>query len=430
MQYIGVIDCNNFFVSCERLFRPDLIGKPVMVLSSNDGCVVARSQEIKDMGIQVGVPYFQIKDIIKKSGTTVFSSHFTLYRDLSMRVFTVVREVCPDMEQYSIDEVFFTVTAPSLAAAQVAMANLKKLVEQRVGIPVSIGLSATKTQAKYANKLAKKAGGVVVLGSADWKPLAARVPLSEIWGVGGRLSRRYQEAGIPTVAALLSCPKLRLQSLFGVSGVRLQAELNGQAVYLVGAASAAQKSLMSSRSFPSISTDIRVLKDAVAYHIRSGAADLRRLGLRAGLLQVTIVPSRYSDYAATPGSLKVKFIEPTAATAILLQGAMGLVEQLFVTGVPYKKAGIILSQLTSITLSQASLFESSEVSGLTRLDAVIDALNHKFGRETLQLGRHNYPAVWVARSNTMSPQYTTNWQELAVVKAYNQATESVTDRCT
>ena len=176
MKYIGVIDGNNFFVSCERLFRPDLVGKPVIVLSSNDGCVVARSQEVKDIGVAMGVPVFQIKDIIKDKGIVTFSSNFTLYRDISQRVFSVVKELLPDKEQYSIDEAFFTLEATDVVEVTHKLKVIKHEIERRVGIPVSIGLAATKTQAKYASKLAKKTGGVVVIDGCSWHALATHIP--------------------------------------------------------------------------------------------------------------------------------------------------------------------------------------------------------------------------------------------------------------
>jgi DNA polymerase V len=191
MKYIGVVDCNNFFVSCERLFRPDLLRKPVLVLSSNDGCVVARSQEVKDIGIAMGVPYFQIKDIIKDNGITCFSSHFALYRDISRRVFVVVAELVPLHEIYSIDEAFFVLEATSDAEAAAVALRLKQSIEKRVGIPVSIGISDTKTRAKLVSKIAKKKGGIAVLVGDEFMTVCGEKLLAEVWGVGRNLTVRY-----------------------------------------------------------------------------------------------------------------------------------------------------------------------------------------------------------------------------------------------
>lgn len=416
MNYIGVLDCNNFFVSCERLFRPDLRHSPVLVLSSNDGCVVARSQEVKDIGVTMGVPYFQIKDIIKNKAIVCFSSHFTLYRDISARVFRVVRELLPDMEQYSIDEAFFSFTAETKTEAEALLRSVKQQVEKRVGIPVSIGLAATKTQAKYANRLAKKAGGVTVLTSEDWLALAGEIQLESIWGVGGRMAARYRAASLLTVSDVTRCPAPRLQTLFGVVGSRLQAELQGVVMYPVSAAHTVQKSTISSRSFKASSTDILVLKDAVAYHVRHAAADIRRLGVLACYLTVTLLPGRHSDYFMRGGTRALDLSEPTADSAVLLTAAMRLVEQLYEAGVPYKKAGISLSKFIPEAYVQTSLFAPA-VKKDTRLGDTIDALNARYGRESVQLGRHTHAEGWQSKQEKKSPAYTTDWSAVPVVTA-------------
>ena len=416
MNYIGVIDCNNFFVSCERLFRPDLLRKPVLVLSSNDGCVVARSQEVKDMGITMGVPYFQIKDIVIKSRITCFSSHFTLYRDISARVFMVVRELLPQMEQYSIDEAFFSFTAASKTEAELALRSITQEVEARVGIPVSIGLAATKTQAKYANRLAKKAGGVSVLTAVDWSDLAPAIPLQSIWGVGGQMATRYRAASLLTVVDVMQCPAPRLNSLFGVVGARLQAELQGVSVYPVSQVRTLQKSTISSRSFRESTTNILVLKDAVAYHVRQAAADVRRMDMLACHLTVTLLPGRHGDFFMRGGTLALDLSEPTADSAILLTAAMRLVEQLYEGEVPYKKAGISLSKFIPVAYVQTSLFAPVAKKDAVLSDA-IDALNARYGHESVQLGRHTLIEQWQSRQENKSPAYTTNWSAVAMVKA-------------
>jgi len=417
MQYIGVIDCNNFFVSCERLFRPDLRNKPVLVLSSNDGCVVARSQEVKDMGITMGVPYFQIKDIVKKANVTVFSSHFALYRDISTRVFSVVKLLLPDKQQYSIDEAFFTFEVESVAVAETELQRIKSRVERSVGIPVSIGLARTKTQAKYANRLAKKAGDVTILSPEAWSALGPQILLADLWGVGRRMVVRYRDAQLVTVSDLLAAPRPRIDVLFGIAGLRLQAELAGQVMYPVEKNDTLQKSIMSSRSFKTATSSLAVLKDAVAYHVRHAAEELRHLGLFAGSLSVSIHPSRHGDYVLRGGTLQVLLNIPTADTALLMKSAMQLVEQLFEPDVPYKKAGILLSQLTSNTVVQTTLFESLTASPkTTMLMQTMDTLNAKFGRDMLQFGRHTAAQTWSAGRSELSPAYTTNWSAVPVVR--------------
>lgn len=417
MKYIGVVDGNNFFVSCERLFRPDLMGKPVVVLSSNDGCVVARSQEIKDMGISMGVPIFTIKDMVRDKGIVTFSSNFTLYRDISQRVFSVVKELLPDKEQYSIDEAFFTLEAHSVEDAINQLRSIKKQVEQRVGIPVSIGLAATKTQAKYASKLAKKSGGVAVLDQAAWLALSPNIALQSIWGVGGALQQRYKAAGLLTVADVINCPLERITTLFGVVGSRLKAELTGNVAYPVFISSKLPQSITSSRSFKNTTSDISVIKDAVAYHVRQVVADLVTQNLQVGRVSVLVTASRHGDYVLR-GGVKTNFL--AVKTSDLLQIiaiAMDLVDELFEADVPFKKAGVILSDLAPLGTHQSSLFPEDNKPLESVLTNLVMELNKRFGIETLQVGKQTSAKSWQSKHEHVSPSYTTQWSELVVVKA-------------
>lgn len=412
---IGLLDCNNFFVSCERLFRPDLLGKPVLVLSSNDGCVVARSQEVKDIGVLMGVPYFQIKDIVKKHGITTFSSHFALYRDISRRVFSVMKEVCPQVEQYSIDEAFFTIDGDPTAVAK----QLKERVEQVVGIPVSIGVAATKTQAKYASKLAKKGTGIQVLGAGEWEDMAARIPLQDIWGVGGKMELAFKAQGLKTVADLVSADQARIDQLFGVVGLRLQQELAGILVHTIGSKSAVlQQSIMSSRSFKNPVSDLEIMADAVAYHTRHIAAELREMGQKARVLRVTIQPSRHGDFVLRGGVREVILEAPSNDTIELVSLANTALCELFEPGVPYKKVGVTVVGLTDAQVEQGSLFA---VRGRVRAGAhvlsVLDTLNAAAGKEVVLVGSRLRSDIWQARTGSRSPAYTTKWADVREVKA-------------
>ena len=311
MNWIGVVDCNNFFVSCERLFRPDLRKRPVIVLSSNDGCVVARSQEVKDMGVPMGVPYFKIKDIVKDNGITTFSSHFTLYRDISSRVFTVLKEELSDVEQYSIDEAFFAISGTKEEVVA-RVTRIKLRIEQLVGVPVSVGVAATKTIAKVAVDQAKKTTGILVLSKTDWELARHELPLGDVWGVGRKLSTRFTVLGVKTVPELLHTAPVVVEKHFGVVGLRLQAELSGDAAYPVCSTSLPQQSIMSSRSFKDATEDVMVLEDAVAFHTRAVAADLRRLGKVVSVIRVSIRPSRFSSYLLRGGVAEHQLSEPAA----------------------------------------------------------------------------------------------------------------------
>jgi DNA polymerase V len=410
--YIGLLDCNNFFVSCERLFRPELRQKPVVVLSSNDGCVVARSQEIKDSGVPMGVPYFKIKDTLKKLDATVFSSHFTLYRDISRRVFAVMREELCGVEQYSIDEAFFRLTSLDESVLQ----RVKRVVEQKVGIPVSLGLAATKTQAKYANQLAKRGGGTCVLSPEHWDQLVSDIPLYDIWGVGKRLELRCKQHRLFTVADLIAADPARVRALFGVVGLRLQQELTGTSAYQFTEQLLPQQSMMHSRSFNKVTKDKAVLSDALAYHVRHAAADLRACKQLATSVRVFIRPSRHGDFFLYGGSAEAVLPAPTNDTLVLLRTAQILLSGLYEPGVPYQKTGVVLHGLMAVEGAQPALFVPDRtLTTQSKLMEAVDALNH--GRETVFFGSRLRTKDWQAKAEVRSPAYTTRWEDLATVAA-------------
>ena len=415
--WVGLLDCNNFFVSCERLFRPDLVGKPVAVLSSNDGCVVARSQEVKDMNVPMGVPYFQIKDILKKGSVTTFSSHISLYRDISRRVFEVMKREMGQVEQYSIDEAFF-ICKGSFAEVENMIEQLKNVIEMEVGIPVSIGLAHSKTQAKYAASMAKKSAGVKVLNMEEWSTIITDIPLAKIWGVGGQMELKYKANGLVTVADYLASDKQRLGAIFGVVGQRLYAVLSGYASPSLGSSSSAQKSLMSSRSFKNPTENIDVLADAIAYHVRHVAADLRRLKLKASLIRVSINTSRHGDFILRGGTLDVAFNDSTNDTFKLMAAAQKLLKQLYENDVPYKKVGVVVSDLVDSNGQQGSLFVEEEVTRKQdRLMEIIDNLNTGKNKNLVKLGTRLRAKEWQGRQDSCSPSYTTRWSDVARVSA-------------
>lgn len=417
MAKIGVVDCNNFFVSCERLFRPDLQHKPVAVLSSNDGCIVARSQEVKDIGIPMGVPYFKVKDIVKDNNIILFSSHFTLYGDVSRRVFNTLEALVEKSEQYSIDEAFFVV--PDGIKADELAFRIKNQIERIVGVPVSVGIGASKTQAKYAVELAKKTNGVKVLDESEWINLASNINLSELWGVGGKSTVHYQAAGYITVDDLLKANSTHIKSLFGVVGERLRAELKGFSAYSVDKTKAdSQKSMMSSRSFKESTDKKEVLEDAVAYHTRHIARDLRKDRLEATLVRVTIQPSRYGDFLLQGTTLEAVLDVPTNDTFKLLLVAQSLLNKAYKPNVPYKKAGVIVGQLVSSDRGQAQLFvDNQDVKKSNKLSELMDIINTKADRELITLGDRKKGIAWQARKELVSPAYTTKWTDVAKVKA-------------
>ena len=415
---IGLIDCNNFFVSCERLFRPDLKGKPVVVLSSNDGCVVARSQEIKDNGIPMGIPLFQIKDIIKDIAATTFSSHFALYRDISRRVFEVVRKEFPEMEQYSVDEAFFIINEETESQVYGAIARLKDRVEREVGVPVSVGVAETKTLAKYASHVAKKTKGTYVLMPANRPEVIAPIALKELWGVGKQSADEYKRHSLTTVGDLLALDRFTVDKIFGVAGVRLWQELQGTPSSVLSRRTHIQHSILHSRSFKGTSADISVLKEAVLYHIREAGLDLRAQGLKTKCLQVTLGTSRHGDYLLQGGSKEHYFTVPTNDMFVFTKAALRLVDEIFKPDIPYKKAGVLLYDFVPETVDQISLFETKEEIKTRELTPLIDALNKHLGKGSkVTLGSFAKEQKWQSSQSQKSPAYTTAWKDIAIVKA-------------
>jgi DNA polymerase V len=385
------------------------------VLSSNDGCVVARSKEIKDKGIPMGVPYFQIKDTLKDIGATTFSSHFALYRDVSRRVFEVMRAELDYIEQYSIDEAFFTISGNETEVRE-RLVSLKDRVEREVGVPVSVAAAASKTLAKYASSVAKRTGGIHLMTTSTWLDISKSVPLIELWGVAYRSSKQYGEKGIHTAGELMTLSRSQVEQHFGVHGVRLFMELSGQPAVSVNRSLLNQKSILSSRSFEKTTTDKEVVKDAVAYHVRHAAEDLRAMSKKAAFLQVSITPSRHGDYVLQGGSKAVQLLN-TNDSFVLLKAASQLVDELFQPGVPYKKAGVLLTNFTPEAEEQGTLFGDGEDKHTAALMPIIDSLNHRSGREVVLLGGRLKIEKWQASSRIKSPAYTTDWKSLRVVKA-------------
>lgn len=417
MQYIGLLDCNNFFVSCERLFRPDLVGKPVAVLSGNDGCIVARSNEVKELGIPMGIPYFQVKNELKAAGVTIFSCNFTLYRDISARVMQLLQAECAQVEQYSVDEAFFSITADSKQEIMRILTHIKALVERQIGIPVSVGAAKSKTIAKYASEKEKRGTGVCVLTDGLWEAERSTLKLEKIWGVGAKFSQKLRAHGLHTVADLCLADHAQVERLFGVVGIRLRAELLGQAVYAVGSrADSVQKSIMSTRSFGTITHEQAVVEDALAYHIGHAAAELRTLDLQCRYLKVLARPSRHSDWTLRQSEAEQILTIPTSDTRVLLREAKQLLQTFFNPAIPYKKAGVILGMFSETQVQQADLFGAVEQARESdSLLKVMDALNIQFGAQTITLGKTTKAEKWRSHSTQLSPHYTTKWEDIASV---------------
>lgn len=413
MRSIGLIDCNNFFVSCERVFRPDLVKRPVVVLSSNDGCVVARSQEVKDKGIPMAVPYFQVKDILSDMGTAVFSSHFSLYRDLSRRVFNIVRAEVGQIEQYSIDECFFDIEGDDIA---LRLSLLRQRLLRETGIPVSIGVASSKTLAKYASEVAKKTDGFCELTPKRWSALLPDVPLSALWGVGRGLSRRFAQRGLVNAQQFVAQPLSFIATNFGVVGARLWHELRGTPVYQVSVATPIPQSHTSSRTFARATLRKSEVRAALSYHLYQVVADLVRTDTCARTLRVTIAPSRYHELSLIATTAETILPLPTNDILQLEQRVTSLFETLFTPGVPYKKAGVSVCTVSDQGATP-SLFPDRKLR--PSVSALVCGINDRAVRPVI--GVRVVPRagsqVWEAAHEWRSPEYTTRWSDLCVVRS-------------
>jgi DNA polymerase V len=414
MKKVGLIDCNNFFVSCERLFRPDLGDKPVVVLSSNDGCVVARSQEIKDKGIPMGVPYFQVKDILSDINAAVFSSNFTLYRDISRRVFSLLEREVGYLEQYSIDECFVNLE-PSYAYE--VSRHLREVVDREVGIPVSVGVGSSRTQAKFAATQAKKNGGVYLLEDVVSQQAFQSTRLSEIWGVGRSRSAALAEKQLVFVRDYLQIDPRRLFNWFGVEGVRLLEELHGTRKFVSKSSSVPAKSHTSSRSFSAACTDVGGLKAALIGHLEEVLDKLQRENQRAVTLRVMFYPGRYSNYILHGVSTEFSLPAPTIDRFLLTSLIGKALSTHFKPDIPYKKAGISVTTVPE-EICQAALFVTDQRK-TERLSEVVQDLNNRLGKRVLRLGtvKDTNQATWLPRQGRISPRYTTEWKAVPTVLA-------------
>ena len=409
-SYIGLVDCNNFFVSCERLFRPDLAHVPVLVLSSNDGCVISRSKEVKELGIPMGVPHFQIRDRIKSDGITIFSSNFTLYRDISKRVMQTVRSVVPESEVYSIDEAFFHVDKSDVDTVS---QDIKQKVEQWVGIPVSIGIGETKTIAKHMGAYAKTHAGIAII-SDDTRVLLHESSLREVWGVGSKTYDKLERIGIKTVNDVLHAGAVHMRTNLGILGEQLYFELAGITT-TTKKERTERGSITSSASFGKKIQGTHAIEDALSYHVAQVAEKVRQQGCIARDVSFSI---RYDDADdATRLYTDHVSIEPgSASTADLTKAVLKAARPFFQSSFRYKKVGVVLSGLTTPETVTGSLFaDAGAIHSSDLLMQVFDAINTKHGRGSVRMATEQKTHAWKGRSAFVSDAYTTSWTTLPQV---------------
>lgn len=421
----ALVDVNNFYVSCERVFQPKLEYVPLVVLSNNDGCAVARSNEVKALGVTMGTPWFKMKDLARQHGILAFSSNYVLYGDMSNRVVTILRDFSPDIEVYSVDESFLRIEAVAhLYGGVPAMGGqMRERIKQWTGLPVCVGCGPTKTLAKLANHLAKK--NAVFNGVCDLHSLSRperlqwmhKIEVGEVWGVGRRLVTRLQAMDIHTVLDLRNASPKHIRAQFGVVMERTCSELRGISCLELEDIAPPRQQIMSSRSFGAPVESVAGLSEAVSTYVARASEKLRLQASVAAAVHVFVLTNRFKDnepqYSA--GRL-VPLPEPSDDTLVLTQYALMGLKAIFKPGYRYKKAGIMLTLLSDKSARQGSLFDDPEAQARSaRRMAALDAINRQFGRDTLRSGASGTARRWGTRSENRSPRYTTRWDELPQV---------------
>jgi len=420
---IALVDCNNFYVSCERVFNPQLEGRPVVVLSNNDGCAVARSNEVKALGVKMGQPWFQLKDLAKEHGIVAHSSNYALYADMSNRVMSILSTFSPQQEVYSIDECFLDFTGLQTQNLTLYGQQIRQQVKQWTGLPVCIGIGSTKTLAKLANHIAKKNpewNGVCDLNSLlpqqqeDW---FSQIAAGEVWGIGRRLAPKLYDRGIKTVLDLKRASPSQIRSSFSVVMEKIIREINGTPCIELEEITPVKKQIVSSRSFGIPVSDLASLEESVSLYISRAAEKLRRQQSYAGSVYITIRTSLFNEkerYYAN--GLTISLPTPTDDTMRLTKVALWGLRKIYRGGYRYQKAGVMLSELVSANHRQADLFGSiTTESKSSQLMAVIDQINARMGKSTLKLASEGFRQPWKMKQGNRSPSYTTRWDELICV---------------
>lgn len=415
----AIVDCNNFYVSCERLFRPDLIRSPVVVLSNNDGCVIARSEEAKALGIAMGEPFFKVKSLVKQHKVTIFSSNYMLYGDLSQRVMSAIESSWSEVEIYSIDEAFLNLNAMPESAQVEFLEGLQRKILKNVGIPCSIGFGKTKTLAKVANLIAKRLVKIPVFTLVDLKPWLSRVPVSDIWGVGRCWGLKLVAQGIHNAWELAQCDPHHIRKQFNIMLMRTVMELNG--IPCCGLEpEGPSHSIMSSRSFGTMQTEYESLSQAISSHAARVCEKARSQESVAHSVQVFVRSNRHrQDLKQYNNSIICSLIHPSNDTRIITHTALEGLKRLFKSGVHYKKVGVGLVDLIPSSMQQDDLFLTIDPEvrmKSNRLMSIIDQVNNRYGRRTIRLASEGYSQKWAMESSMRSPCYTTRWEDLIKVK--------------
>ena len=416
----ALADCNNFFASCERVFRPDLQGKPVIVLSNNDGCAIARSNEAKALGIKMGAPFFKIRDIVRRHNVAVFSGNMALYGDMSQRVRWVLEEFAPGIEVYSIDEAFLDLRGMKNIDFDAYAKRISAQCWKMTSIPVSVGIAPTKTLAKIASKLCKQypklRGGCYMHRPQDIEKVLRKLPIEDVWGIGRRTAPKLKARGVNTAYEFTQMPEGVVRMMLGIGGVRTWKELRGIPCLEFEDGFEAKQSICVSRSFSSEIYEVKELQEQIANFASAMASKLRKQQSVTSEMVVFAYTNRFrEDVPQIQANTLVPFITPTAEERIIIAQAVSAAKTLFKQGFGYKKAGVIATKIVSEKHVMHSLFEDREaVEREHKITSALDAINAAFGKGTIKLAVQGSGEI-KSSSENQSPHYTTRWSDIPLV---------------
>ncbi len=420
VKQIALVDCNSFYCSAERVFRPDLCSTPIVVLSNNDGAVVSRTDEAKALGIKMGVPWFQVKDFAEEHGVIAFSSNYALYAELSQRVMNILSTFSPRFEQYSIDEGFVDLTG-TMKLRDVTY-EMRERVMKWTGIPVCVGVGSTKTLAKLANHVAKthpRSMGVFNFNDLtveQQEKLLKRIPVEKVWGVGRRLTQRLTTHGVSTAYDLKVANASALRADFGVVMERTQRELQGIQCVELEDMPAPKKQMLRSRSFGKPVVDLHVMQDALSVFTTSAVQALREQNSTTSLIQVFMSTSRYREEPQYSPNMCVPLPQPTNDTQIIVRWVSHIAQMLWKDGYRYAKAGVMLGEIASESNQQFDLLKPRSGPN-TKLMSAIDSLNLRYGKGCVRVSTGGEMShEWGMKQERKSQAFTTSWDAIPIVK--------------
>ncbi len=415
MSRFALVDGNSFYTSCERVFRPDLIGKPIIVLSNNDGCVVARSAEAKAIGIPAFLPYYQVRSLCRKHRVAVFSSNYTLYGDMSRRMMNILARFAPQQDIYSIDECFLDLSGMVTPLAHGR--HIRQTLLDKLGLPSCVGIGPSKTLAKLANHVAKQqAQWQGVFDWADLTPaeaerLLASMDVREVWGVGRRLAEKLHQLRIRSALDLQRADARQLKRHFNVVLERTVAELNGVSCLALDDVASSKQHIISSRSFSRQVSSLPPLSASIAHHIARAAEKLRAQGSTAAMIGVNIQTNAFGSATPYHGYTCIPLLQPSDDTLSLNQAAQAGLRQLFRPGLRYHKAGVVLMEIGDKAIQQQDMFAPAPDPRRARLMSTIDQLNRRLGKGSIRLAVEDISQDWQMRQAMRSPCYSTDPQQ-------------------